>query len=407
MIGTGMTKAIFFNIPARGHVYPSLGMTAELVRRGEEVIYYSTGKNRGVIEATGAAYRAYSTIDDTFNDTPQLNGTNQELAAEVLMGFSQDMLPELLEVARAEAPDYILHDSMCTWGALVARILEIPTVVSLALWKFTPSMRSRFAEPQGASYESNKGLSHTIRFHQISRQIARRYGIEPLSYEEVFNANGDLTISYSSAEIQPDSHILDPTIHFVGTSVAARGDEPDFPLERLEGRRVIYISLGTVLNKNPEFFQTCMEAFADSPCTVVMGIGNRLDIEALGPIPGNFIVRNSVPPIEILKRSALFISHAGMNSVHEALYLNVPLLLAPQQSEQAITAARVAELGAGLLLEELTASKIRETAEIVLNDPSYRQKAALLGESLRKAGGPLRAADLVMDWAASATRQRL
>ncbi len=400
-----MSKGIFFNIPASGHVYPSLAMTAELVRRGEEVIYYSTAKNRGVIEATGAAYRAYSTLDDTFNDTPRLNGTNRELAAEVLMEFSQEMLPELLEVVRAESPDYILHDSMCTWGTLVARILDIPSVVSLALWKFTPSMRSHFAEEHGAPYESAKGLSHAIRFHQISRQIGQQYGIKPLSYQEVFNANGDLTISYSSAELQPDSETLDPSIHFVGTSVAARGDEPDFPLDLLEGGPVIYISLGTVLNRNPKFFQACMAAFEDSSRTVVMAIGNRLDIKALGPIPPNFVVHNTVPPIEILKRSDLFITHAGMNSVHEALYLNVPMLLAPQQSEQAITAARVVELGTGLLVGEMTPESLRMKAETVLNDPTYRQRATRLGESLRTAGGPQRAADLILAHVASLARR--
>ena len=37
-----MAKVIVFNVPASGHVNPSLPVVAELVRRGENVIYYLT-----------------------------------------------------------------------------------------------------------------------------------------------------------------------------------------------------------------------------------------------------------------------------------------------------------------------------------------------------------------------------
>ncbi len=401
-----MSKAIFFNIPASGHIYPSLGLTAELVRRGEQVIYFATERFRPVIEAAGAAFRPTPAIDDHFIDQPGLDGTDPQLFAELMMGTCRDLLPELIELTRAENPDYILHDSTCAWGALTARALGIPTVVSLALWTFTPDM---MGPPQGVPASPvgpGGGMSRVIRFHKMSRQIGAQFGIKPLSYLEMFNAPGDLTISYSSAEIQPQSHLLDPRIHYVGSSVAARGDEPDFPLERLEGKRVIYISLGTVLNKNADFFKSCIAAFTDSPYTVVVAIGSRLSIESLGPIPENIIVRNLVPPIEILRRSALFITHSGMNSIHEALTLNVPMLLVPQQAEQAITAARVVALGAGLLLQEMTAESLRRSAEAVLNDPGFQQRATRLGESLRRAGGPQRAADLVLDLVASPTGHR-
>lgn len=389
-IGILMSKAIFFNIPASGHINPSLGLTAELVRRGEEVVYFATERFRPVIEATGASFRATPIIDDHYIDQPGLNGIDPSLFAELMIGTCRDLLPALVELVRTEQPDYILHDSVCAWGGLVARVLDLPTVVSLALWSFTPGM---LAHPPGAP---DSGLSHGIRFHQISRQIGAQYGIRPLTYAELFNAPGDLTISYSSAELQPEAHLLDERFHFVGSCLAARGDEPDFPLELLDGKRVIYISLGTVLNRNADFFKSCLNAFSEGPYTVVMSIGNRLSREAFGPIPANFIVRNNVPPIEILKRSALFISHSGMNSVHEALSLNVPLLLVPQQAEQALTAARMVELGAGLRLEQTSPESLRAAAEKVLNEPGYRLRATHLGASLRQAGGPPRAADLVL-----------
>jgi UDP:flavonoid glycosyltransferase YjiC (YdhE family) len=54
-----VSKAIFYNTPLHGHINPSLPLAAELVSRGEQVIYYSTSEFRTKIEATGAEYRAY------------------------------------------------------------------------------------------------------------------------------------------------------------------------------------------------------------------------------------------------------------------------------------------------------------------------------------------------------------
>jgi UDP:flavonoid glycosyltransferase YjiC (YdhE family) len=35
-----MSNFLFFNVPSTGHVDPKLPVTAELVRRGHEVVYF-------------------------------------------------------------------------------------------------------------------------------------------------------------------------------------------------------------------------------------------------------------------------------------------------------------------------------------------------------------------------------
>lgn len=151
-------------------------------------------------------------------------------------------------------------------------------------------------------------------------------------------------------------------------------------------------SLTTVSNDNPAFFRQCIEAFNGSPYQVIISLGKRLSIEALGKIPANFIIRPYVLQLAILERSDLFITHDGVNSVHQALYHGVPLLLVPQQLEQALVAARLAELGAGLVQRKPSATRLRATADRLLKDGSYRQRANALGEDLRAAGGVGRAA---------------
>jgi MGT family glycosyltransferase len=180
----------------------------------------------------------------------------------------------------------------------------------------------------------------------------------------------------------------------MGPPMLPRPDESGFPFDRLDpARPLVYISLGTVFNDNPDFFRACIAAFGNREMQVVMALGQRVTAADLAPIPDNIIVWPYVPQLEILPRANLFLTHAGMNSVHEGLYYDVPLLLVPQQLEQMMVAARVAELEAGLVVqnEQVTPERLQATAAQLMNEPRYRAGAAELGSALRAAGGLPRA----------------
>ena len=150
-----------------------------------------------------------------------------------------------------------------------------------------------------------------------------------------------------------------------------------------------------MINENIAFYRACMDALGGSANQVVMSVGRSTPIEALGSIPENFIVRNFVPQLELLPRAALFITHAGMNSVHEGLYYNLPLILTLQQMERRIVATRIEDLGAGVRLSRAapSAAEIAARVQRMMSEPTYRDHASIIGESLRAAGGPPRAVD--------------
>jgi MGT family glycosyltransferase len=101
-----------------------------------------------------------------------------------------------------------------------------------------------------------------------------------------------------------------------------------------------------------------------------------------------------VPQIEILRRCAAFVTHGGMNSVQEALYHGVPLVMAPQAADQFWISARASELGAALVLDPLRmeAGALRGSVAKILGATRYTAAAARIGGSLRAAGGHRRAA---------------
>lgn len=206
---------------------------------------------------------------------------------------------------------------------------------------------------------------------------------------EVFCNPAPLTIVYTTREFQPSGEAFDQTYKFVGPSVASRFMAEDLDLTAIKGKDPIYISLGTVFNRAVDFYKLCMEAFRNTKHTVVMSIGNQTSLLDLGEIPPNFIVKNYLPQTEVLKYTKLFITHGGMNSTHEGLYNGVPLIVLPQGADQPIIAEQVSKLGAGIQLpmKTLTANQLHESAEYVLNHPSFQKEVAAIRESFQKSGG--------------------
>jgi MGT family glycosyltransferase len=111
-------------------------------------------------------------------------------------------------------------------------------------------------------------------------------------------------------------------------------------------------------------------------------------------MPENIAIYGWVPQVEVLKHGSLFISHGGMNSAHDSLYLSVPLRLVPQQAELTMNATRVSELGTGLMLKKAQAVlTIRENAAQLLTDAHFNVEAKCIGDSFRAAGGMVRTAN--------------
>lgn len=389
-----MTKILFFNIPTAGHINATLPLVRELVGRGHEVIYYLTTGYQAKIEATGATFRAYDGLADDYFEAEGLDGSNPVKTAVTLIGTCRELLPNLLTLATDEQPDLIMYDSMCPWGWQVATHLGIPSVSSMSLLIMTPQLVLGSGKLPSMIGSVLRNIRHLLTFNRIRGQIKRELGVKSAGFPTIMSNEGDITLCYTSAQIQPGSDMM-PTIKFVGTSLETRNETGDFPMERLEGKTVIYISLGTVINRNLDFYRTCLGAFAESEYVVVMSVGKHTDINDLGEIPSNYIVRNFVPQLAVLAQSDLFITHAGMNSVHEGLYYAVPLLLVPQQLEQAMVAGRIQKLGAGSRLDrnQVSEQSLRQYAESILRNSSYAQSARQLGESLRSSGGHVRAVD--------------
>ncbi|MGN4422617.1 macrolide family glycosyltransferase [Bacillus cereus group sp. MYBK30-1] len=389
-----MARVLFINVGSEGHINPTIQVVEELIARGEEVVYFSIEAFRERIEKTGATVR---TIDDQKFLQAFLSSGRNYLSERIngLLHTADVIIPSVLEQIEGEHFDYIIHDSMFGCGRLIAQILKLPAINSCTSFAQDEISFERMLDhlSKNIPVEINDRINND--FQSLKTGIKEKYGVEIQSPYEVFCNPAPLTIVYTTREFQPFGDAFDETFKFVGPSISTPIAKEGFDYTLIKEKNSIYISLGTVFNEAIDFYKLCIKAFENSDHAIVMSIGSKTKISDLGDIPENFIVKNYVPQTELLTYSKLFITHGGMNSTHEGLYNGVPLIVIPQSADQPVIAQQVENLGAGVKLhmKELTEDQLRESVELVLNNPSFKEASLNMKESFRKSGGHKQAVD--------------
>lgn len=383
-----MSKIVFFCIPAYGHTNPTIEVVRELVKRGHQVHYYSFHEFRSRIEEAGAICIPCDVyMPPAPKDLDKKVGRDLSSLVDMTIDVTLAMEDKVLSELRAWKPDCIVSDSICIWGKLYAKKLNVPFVCSTTTFAFNQQTAQLMKQSLSELLHMMAGMP---RINARLRQL-RRHGYEIRRFYELLqNDNDTETIVYTSKEFQPMSETFSDKFTFTGPSIALPK-----PSGHKKSRPLVYISLGTVLNRQEDFYRSCMEALKSEDLDVIMTVGGRTDVSNLGVIPDNFQIAPRVNQLEVLQEADAFLTHCGMNSVSESLYFGVPLVLFPQQAEEGAVARRVQEVGAGILLPGTEVSVIRESILQALKNTRMRENAAGIGESFRKAGGAQKAADVI------------
>jgi len=399
-----MAKCIFFNLPgASGHINPTVGLVSELIAKGEQVIYYAGEDTRAKFEKLGAEYRTYDQWF-TYHHTAA-TASDILTMAKTEIDLMLDALVPMLEQIKKDAPDYIVYDSCCVWGKYLAESLKIPgitiitTLVSshwlmLSDWRLASHVLFSVLIP---------GASLIVWARRVAKDLFEQIGVQwrGIFYHifDFFACVGDLNIVFNTRQYQPFADRIPGNFHYVGASIPEGRDSSDMDFSRYEGKKLIYVSLGTIHNMDVGFYKTVMQGLGETAdLEVIMSVGKNTRLEDLGSIPSNFTVRNFVPQLEVLKRADVFITHGGMNSLNEGLYYGVPVIVVPQQVEQAFNARRLAKLGVATPLptSDINPASIRRVVRDILDNPDYRRNAKQYGETLRQAGGYKAAAEKIL-----------
>ncbi len=395
-----MPTGIIFNLPgASGHINPTVGLVEALCGAGHRIVYYAGEDSRRTIEQRGAEFRTYA---------PYFNYHHNAAAAGSVVDMAMvqlDLAERCLEGLRADlqalSPDYIVYDSCCMWGKMLARALGLPAICLITTVVSTPLLMLADTRFTG-SIVGEMVIKLPTRLLQARRQLRTMLASMALPYRnivhhafDVFANEGDLNLVFLAPSFQPFSSQLDASrFVFCGASVPAGRDAGSLGTLKQPGRPLVYVSLGTVHNLRDAFYRQCFEAFEDQPLDVIMSVGANTRLEELGEPPANGRVFPRVPQREVLGQADAFVSHGGMNSINESMYFGVPMVMVPQQVEQRFNARRIERAGAGvhLPLNAVSPDRLRADVRRLLHDSTYRQAAQTLQRELHETGGYQRAA---------------
>lgn len=372
-------KLAWFCIPAHGHTNPTLGLVRELTDAGHEVYYFSFPQFRQKIEEAGAVFIRCDENDFEMEDKENSDRVGKDIAYSVELIVSSTLaLDDLVAAKIAEIkPDLIVADSVAYWGKLAAMKYQIPFVSSTTTFAFNRYSAGYMKRGAGDLLKMLAAMPKISK--QINRLKAHGYPVKGF-LDIIQNDNETNTIVYTSKYFQPCADTFSDRYHFIGPSIRPITQ----PMKKTR-EKTVYVSLGTV-NRNPEFYRSCIHALSRTDWQIIVSLGS--DTEEFGTIPENIELYPSVDQMAVLSIADAFITHCGMNSVSEALYFNVPLILCPQTSEQEAVARRAEELGAGLRLKTMTEEEILQAVQTVLDTPSYKENAGTISDSFKASGGP-------------------
>ncbi|MFD5269969.1 macrolide family glycosyltransferase [Streptomyces sp. NPDC058335] len=389
-------RILIANIPAGGHIYPTLAMVGELARRGHEITYATVNEYAALVAQAGATPLAYPTVDPF----AVVGGKDSDRAPLL---FLEENLA-ILEAAEAhfadQAPDLVVYDGVAAQaGRILARAWGVPAVQLSPVFASNESYSYARAMMEAAGVGDAPPSEAIMQFGARMGELLASRGVEQ-SMQDFMMAVEDFNVVFGPRAFQPRGETFDERFAFVGPCLGERSFLGDWS-PRDDGLPLALVSLGTSYNNDPEFFRTCARAFDGLPWRAVMSVGDGIDPDTLGPLPANVEVHRWVPHLKVLEHADLFVTHGGMGSVMEALHWGCPLLVVPPWPDVVPNADRIVELGLGTSLRpaDLDVDLLRKQLVRTANDPQVRARVQDMRRHTREAGGAVRAADEIEAYA--------
>jgi zeaxanthin glucosyltransferase len=405
--------------PLPGHLNPFCALGRTLVRRGHRVTVFGIADMESMVRAEGLGFAPLGLEEFPIGSmTPAINalkGQQGFRATLFVIREASRILRLILQHApsalQREGVDVVLADQNEPAAASVAEHLRLPFA---SICTSLPINREPEIPPSFTNWDYGSGSLSKLRnkagygvsdfltrnLQATLNEYRKQWGLRLLrSPDDSFSSIAQ--IAQMPAEFDFPRRTLPPTFHYTGpwfddmTESSSRSRE--FPFERLDGRPILYASLGTLQSSNHKHFDTIAEACIGLDLQVVISVGASVGAK-LPELPGNHLVVRYAPQLALLKRAALTITHAGMNTTMQALYFGSPVIAVPQAHDQPAIAARLKRTGAGMVFspQQLTVSKLRSAIDSILakNSP-WQTQARRMRDVIEKSGGVERAADIL------------
>lgn len=385
-----MSRFLFVVPPLTGHVNPTVAVANELTGRGHAVAWTAHPAIVRPLLPDGAdllpvgADLPDDVVDAVATRAQGLRGAAalKFLWDDFLHPLATSMVPGVEDAIERYGPDVVVVDQQAVAGAVVARQWGLR-------WATSATTSAEFADP----LQGLPRVAEWVREGLVAFQLEQ--GVpESRARQGDLRFSDHLVLAFTTAALVGDTDRFPPHYAFVGPSIGDRQDPTPFPFDWFESdQRHVLVSLGTVnQGAGARFYRVAVEALdsLEGVQTVVVAPDGVID----GPVPGSVLVRPRVPQVALLPHLDAVVSHAGHNTVCEALAHGVPLVVAPIRDDQPVVASQVEAAGAAVRVKfgRVQPPALAAAVTAVLDDPTYGAAARQVQASFESAGGAVAAA---------------
>jgi len=308
--------------------------------------------------------------------------------------------------------DALLADQMEAAGGLVAEALGLPFVsvacampvnrepgIPLAVMPFAYADTEQAAQVVEGS---TRVYDWMMRPHgAVIAAQARRLGLSNRS--GLHDCLSPLAqVSQTTVAFDFPRRALPPHFHHVGPLRAAAdtGATAPTPLPNIDaGRPFVFASLGTLQGHRFGIFKRVAKACRRLDAQLLVAHCGGLDAaqeEALKRAGASWVCAFA-PQRQALAQADAVVSHAGINTVMDAVEARTPILAMPVTFDQPGTATRILHAGIGLRASARLAGPgtIERQLRRLFDEPQFGEQLDVQAASLAQAGGTPRAADIV------------
>jgi UDP:flavonoid glycosyltransferase YjiC (YdhE family) len=357
-----MSRLLILSWDGGGNTPSAFNLGARLVRRGHRVRMMGWEAMGVRAAASGLEFTTYPSVPPWPPHRRHEDGWDEVENALFGAGTEADVTAEI----QSFGADALVIDCMITAGHAAARRLDVP-VASLVHVRYAP--------------------------------FVHQWGSEVLKTDVV----AMLDASQCVLAVQPPGFDPPETLRAGATAVGAVL-RPGLP-ERLDevtkarlaepGDPWVLLSLSTTAQGQAGLLPVILPELESLPVRVLLTLGGVLSPDAV-TAPANVTVRGFLPHSAVLPHMEAVVTHAGMGTVATALAAGLPMVCLPQGRDQPLNAARVEELGAGLMLAaEAVPSGLASAVRTVLGGRHYRTAAQQLAAQACGVGNGELATDLV------------
>jgi len=363
-----------------GHLHPLLPFLAAARRRGDQTLVVGPPALEEMVERLGLSFQAgaepaeedVAPLRERLPVAPPREASivgNRELFGRLA---TTAMLPAMERICAQWRPDLVLREPCEYASAVVAGRLGIPTAqVAISL---AQSEAGSIATAAPALEERRRGLVDELLASPYLTRFPLSLDPSPfpdtVRFHEPNGATGSLPNWWSGSEA---------------------------PL--------VYVSFGTVLGHMTiaaGVYRTALKALEKLPVRALLTVGHRFEPSTLGPVPANVRIEAWVEQADVLGHARVVVCHGGSGTAFGAIAAGVPVVVIPLFADQFENGRRIADAGAGLVVEvedrsagasrrvigEEDAPRIAHAVEAVLGETSFLAQARTIATEIAAAPTP-------------------